>query len=177
MRIIWDDQDNRFLAELTPGEQWREDMEAAKAAGFRTTGPPAWQWYAGTVETLENIRKNPPKSGLTITEQALEKYKPLLEKFKQKQELRKQFKQAQKTAKKQSKDPGVSGLTELVIPEKGYIDASDLPPYVSKWVPPVFQIPDIFCIVCEAPLYLPFPDYSDICIWCEKIKLDRNLGS
>jgi len=128
MRIIWDDQENRFLAELTPGEQWRQDMEAVKAAGFRTTGPPAWQWYAGTVETLENIRENPPKSGLLITEQALEKYKPLLEKFQQKQELRKQFKQAQKTAKKQSKDSEISGLTELIIPEKGYIDASDLQP-------------------------------------------------
>ena len=167
MRIIWDDQENRFLAEFTPGEQWRQDMEAVKAAGFRTTGPSAWQWYAGTVETLENIRKNPPKSGLLITEQALEKYKPLLEKFQQKQELRKQFKQAQKTAKKQSKDPEISGLTELVIPEKGYIDASDLPPFESKWVPWYFPKPDVYCFICEDPLYLPFPDYPDVCIWCK----------
>jgi len=164
VRIIWDDQENRFLAELTPGEQWREDMEAAKAAGFRTTGPPSWQWYAGTVETLENIRKHPPKSGLLITEQALQKYKPILEKFQQKQELRKQFKQAQKIAKKSEKflEPEMFfdaeiGVTCVVVKPSQII-------FVSTFIRP--EPPKERCLLCEDPLYPPL-DGRTFCAWCE----------
>jgi hypothetical protein len=108
-----------------------------------------------------------------LTEIALAKYQTLNQKEEQKAALKKQFKDAQKKAKKESKDPEISGLVEFVIPEKGYIDASDLPLLEVHWKPPVFLKPDIFCIVCEDPLYLPFPDYPDICIWCDKIQREN----
>ena len=168
MRIIWDDQENRFLAELTPGEQWRDDKDVIQNAGFRTDGPPDWQWHTSKAATLNKLRDLKPKSGITLTEVALEHYKQLLQKEEQKAALKKQFKDAQKTAKKESKDPTISGTKELVIPEKGYIDASDLPLYESKWVPWYFPKPDVYCFICGDPLYLPFPDYPDVCLFCDK---------
>lgn len=176
MRIIWDEFNNRFTAELSPGENWREDMEAAKLSGFRTTGPPDWPWYASKASVLNKLRENKPKSGLVLTEVAFQKYKLINDKEQTKLSLRKEFKQAQKKAKKESKDPEISGLRDFIVPEKGYIDSTDLPPLVSTWTFPVFPKPDVYCFVCEAPLYLPFPDYPDICLWCEKIKLDKPVN-
>jgi len=164
VRIVWDDNENRFLAELTPGEQWRDDMEAVKSAGFRTTGPPDWQWYAGTIETLENIRKHPPKSGLLITEQALQKYKPLLEKFQQKQELRKQFKRAQKIAKKSEKlsEPEMFFGAELGI--MCLVVKPTQTAFVSTFTRP--EPPKDRCLLCDEPLYWPL-DGPTFCAWCE----------
>ena len=173
MRIVWDDQDNRFLAELTPGEQWRDDKDSIQAAGFQTDGPPSWIWFTRKASVLIKLRDSKPKTGITLTEVALEYFKQLHQKEEQKSALKKQFKDAQKKAKKESKDPEISGLVELVIPEKGYIDASDLAPIESKWKSPMFSKPDVFCIVCGDPLYLPFPDYPDICIWCDKVQREK----
>lgn len=172
MRIIWNDQDNRFLAELTPGEQWREDMEAAKSAGFKTTGPPSWQWYASKAATLNKLRENRPKSGLVLTEVALQKYQQLNQKEEQKLALKKQFKTAQKEAKKQEKLPEVETYFDAEI---GVI-CLVVKPLSSAFTmsKTVHEAPNAICITCGDPLYAPW-DYPDICLWCDKIKLDKKI--
>lgn len=175
MRIYWHEEKKVFAAEF---HDFQSDLEAVKLAGFRTFGPPEWVWYASPpgVKALNRLRDIKPQSGLTLTEVAFNKYKIASEKLEQKDALKKQFKDAQKIAKKQSKDPKISGLTELVIPEKGYIDSSDLPLFKSTWDKPVFIKPDSMCIVCGDALYLPFPDYPDICGWCDiqqQISIDK----
>lgn len=171
MRIVWNQSEHYFQVEFTQGDLWKDDMETAKTVGFRTTGPPQWQWYTTKPSVLNKLRTNPPKSGITITEVALQKFQFLNDQEQKKLELKKTYEKAKKAARKQSKDPDISGLTELVIPDKGYIDQSDLPPLVPTWkfMPP--PVPDACCFVCGEPLYW-FPDYSDICLWCSKI--DKN---
>jgi hypothetical protein len=147
-------------------------MEAAKAAGFKTDGPPSWLWHTSKAAVLNKLRAHKPSSGLTMTELALQKYQPLNQQEEQKAALKKQFKDAQKKAQKESKDPEISGLVELVIPEgKLWISAEDLPPIESKWsyTPPT--PPEERCMVCEDPLYLY--DYENICLFCKK-ELDNN---
>jgi hypothetical protein len=170
MRIVWDDQQNRFLAELTPGEQWRDDKDSIQAAGFQTDGPPDWQWYTNKASTLNKLRENRPKSGLVLTEVALQKYQQINQKEEQKAALKKQFKQAQKQAKKFEKFPEPEtyfdeeiGVTCLVVKSKP-----------SSFVQSKIQFAsNLFCIVCGEPVY--YPDYDDICLDCndrQKIKLD-----
>jgi hypothetical protein len=171
MRIVWDEVNSRFLAELTPGEQWSSDLESIKIAGFKTDGPPQWQWYTIKALTLNKLRDARPKSGITLTELALEKYKIINQREEEKAALKKQLKKAQTKAKRESRDPTVLDL--IVLPEKGYVDVSDLPALEKQWIPPVFLKPDIYCIVCEDPLYLPFPDYPDICLWCSKVQQEK----
>jgi hypothetical protein len=175
VRIYWHEERKVFAAEF---HDFQTDLDSVKSAGFRTFGPPEWIWYAPPpgVKALNRLRENKPASGLTLTEVAFNKYKIASEKLEQKDALKKQFQDAQKIAKKQSKDPEISGLTEIVIPEKGYIDQSDLPPFKSTWVPWYFPKPDVYCFICGDPLYLPFPDYPDVCGWCDiqqKISIDK----
>lgn len=166
MRIYWHEEKKVFAVEF---HDFQSDLDAVKSAGFRTFGPPEWIWYAPPpgVNPLNRLRENKPASGLTLTEVAFNKYKTASEKLEQKTALKKQFQDAQKKAKKESKDPEISGLTEIVIPEKGYINQSDLPPFKSTWKPFVFPKPDSVCVVCGDYLYLPLPDYPDICSWCD----------
>jgi hypothetical protein len=171
VRIIWNTETKAFQAVLTAGEQWQSDLEAVKLAGFKTTGPPAWQWYTTKPSVLNKLRDNKPKSGLTLTEVALEQYKPLNEKEQQVLALKKQFQKEKKAAEKQSLDSSISGMVEVVIPDKGYIDASDLP--ASGWkhkfdITPMHSIDK--CIICEDPL--AFYEQT-ICLWCGKEQNER----
>ena len=173
MRITWDEQQNRFHAELTPGDKWREDMECVKTAGFRTDGPPSWQWHTQKASVLNKLRAHKPSSGLTLTELALQHYQTINKKEEDKTALKKQFLEASKKAKKESKDPEISGLVELIIPEgKMWISAEDLPVLEtkSKWsfTPPT--PPEERCMVCEDPIY--FYEKENICLFCE-IELDK----
>lgn len=140
-------------------------METVKLAGFKTQGPPTWAWYALKAATINKLRSNKPPSGLVLTETAVQKYNLLNEQEQKKLEVKKQFDQAKKAAKKLSKDPAISGLTELVIPAKGYIGFEDLPPLAVVWLAPVFVRPDSECFLCGDPLY-GYPDYEDVCLWC-----------
>jgi predicted type IV restriction endonuclease len=162
MRIIWNN--DRFEAEFS---EFKTDLESVKSAGFRTDGPPQWTWHTTRVQCLNYLRKNRPQSGLIITEVALQKFNKLNEAAEQKAALKKQFKDANKKAKKESKDPTVSGLTELVIPEgKIWISVEDLPPgkpFEWGFVRP--NPPEDRCMICEEPIYM----YEHlVCLWCEK---------
>jgi hypothetical protein len=169
MRVIWDDKDNRFLAELTPGEQWREDMEAVKAAGFKTDGPPAWSWHTTKASVLNKLRENRPKSGLVLTEVALTHYQTINQKEEEKTALKKQFKQAQKLAKKTEKFPE----RKTYFDEELQITCLFVEPKTTEFTMPKISTVTSAdrCMVCEDPLYCY--DYNLICIWCKK-ELENN---
>jgi hypothetical protein len=162
LRLIWNNE--RFEAEFS---EFATDLETVKSAGFKTDGPPGWTWHTKRISCVNYLRKNKPQSGLIITEVALQKYTKLNEIAEQKAALKKQFQQADKKAKKQSKDPEISGLTELVIPEgKDWISKEDLPPWVS--VIGLFTRPESpkeRCMICDEPIYM----YEHlVCLWCSK---------
>src|SRR6266568_3066253 len=98
MRIVW--QNDRFEAIFTPGDQWQADLEAAKAAGFKTNGPPAWIWSVSKATAIARLRKNRPASGLTITREALEKFQTRLPEEEKNAALLEVLKEAKKRLKK-----------------------------------------------------------------------------
>jgi hypothetical protein len=160
MIICWNN--NRFEAQFT---DFQNDLDSVKTAGFRTSGPPDWMWFAPApgIKALDRLRKSQPKSGLEITELALQHYKSITEKFKQKEDLRKQFKQAQKQAKKEQlilEDTYLdleTGITCLIVkPIKSE--------FVSEYVRPID--PEERCLLCDVPLY-PVIDNGTFCAGCE----------
>ena len=170
MRIIWSDIEQAFQAELTPGDQWRADMEAAKDAGFKTQGPPQWTWQTQKASVLNKLRKNRPASGLTLTEVALQHYKSISEKEEKKAEIKKAFETAKKAADKVSDDPKISGLTPMLIPAgKDWISKEDLPPFIPKVKPFIFgPLPNLTCFICEDLVYFYERTYpTPVCLWCE----------
>lgn len=68
MRIVWQAEQNRFVAEFSAGDQWRLDKDAAKAAGFRCTGPnEAWIWYTTEASVVLALKGH---HGLTVSKEA-----------------------------------------------------------------------------------------------------------
>ena len=105
-----------------------------------------------------------------MTEVALKQYNHRNEQELKKAEVKKQFATASKKAKKLSKDPSVSGLTELVIPEgKYWVSAEDLPAWVSrrKEIERKHLTETLGrCIMCDEWLYIY--EGSTACLWCQK---------
>jgi hypothetical protein len=161
MRILWNE--NKFQAEFSQ-TNWQEDLDAAKSAGFRTAGPPEWVWSTQKASVLNTLKELKPKSGLTLTELALENYKVIDEREKKKEEVKKQYQKAKKAAKKT--EIACDPATEYNFTEKGYVDAKDFPLTNFKWDYKPPALPKESCIVCEAPLY--FYERDDICLFCEK---------
>lgn len=161
MRITW--TNNRFEAELTPGELWRDDKDAIQNAGFRTDGPPDWTWFTQKASTLNKLRDNKPKSGLSITELALEKYQSLNKQDEEKAALKKQFEQAKKQAAKSVED-----TNEYYVDDSTGITCIKVKPgnklQYTKYVPPA--VPEERCMICDDPIY--FFESENICLSCEK---------
>lgn len=64
MRIDWQEDQKRFIAEFNPS-QWHADKYAAKTAGFRCTGPDGgWIWYTLDPSVVLSLKGTP---GLTIS--------------------------------------------------------------------------------------------------------------
>ena len=161
MRISWN---AGFQVEFSQAH-WQEDLDTAKAAGFRTEGPPAWIWKTQKASVLNALKELKPKSGLTITPEALEKYKSLNERETKNAELKKNLKKALKDLKKEADKNDPTTLYDYTA--KGYIVASDLPPlppFVSTHPQPI--PPKEKCMICDDPLY--FYEREDICLHCEK---------
>jgi hypothetical protein len=158
LRIIWNEQENWFQAELTPGESWRDDLDSVKLAGFKTTGEPSWQWYTSKISALNKLRSRPPKSGLVITELALEKFKLLSEQLHKKQELKKTYEKLKKAAQSVN-------WPEFLDPDTGvmcYVVSESKEKYKLDYTPP--KPPDLCCVFCGQPLYCF--DATDVCVWC-----------
>ena len=163
MRILWSEQDSWFYTEIPPGENWRDDMELVRSVGFKTIGPPNWTWHTSKYTLLEKLRDHNPKSGLTITELALSKYKFLKEQAEKKAEVKKAFEQEMKAAEERapSKWPqykdSETGITCFIVEPAAES-------FVWKYVAP--EPPPQTCFICGSPLYMF--DLDDICLWCEK---------
>lgn len=168
MNVRYNSIEGRFEAEFS--QDFQGDLQAVKEAKFHTDGPPAWIWYAPSpgIKALNRLREKKPASGLTITPEALEIYRPLAEAEAKNDAVRKQladFKKKQKKEQKKSENtiPQISG-------GKGWIGPEDLPPapaYVSSFVRP--PDPDLKCVICTQPVYFyERQEPTPMCIWCEK---------
>lgn len=176
MRISWSDEHRAFEAEFAPGDAWAGDQQAAKDAGFKTQGPPSWAWRTATVKPLNALKAKRPESGLTISEEALAKYLPMQKAFEENETVLALLKEKKKVQKKKEKVESHEGMTKVEVPEKGYIDATDLP----KYTPPVvcafartspLDSNASKCISCGDVLYVY--EHPKFCLWCEKIILDK----
>jgi hypothetical protein len=163
MRIIWDNENNWFQAELSLNENWRDDADLVRSIGFKTDGPPAWVWHTTKVSILDKLREHRPKSGLTITEVALEKYKSLKEKSDKKHELKKLFVKAKKVAETTAADETRKTYEHPELGTCVYVEP-EADKFTTKYVRPV--PPDVYCFVCGDPIY-PY-EYPDLCLWCSK---------
>ena len=163
MRIKWNPEMSEFQAEISlTNDGWRDDVDILKQSGFHTSGPPQWAWLTTKVSVLNKLRDLKPKSGLAITELALEKYKFLTDQQTQKAQLKKQFEQA----KKQAAEEIDSAKWRDYIDEETGIVCKQVEPldtkFVWKYTPP--PAPEVWCFICGDALY--FMDYPDLCLWC-----------
>ena len=166
MNIVWDSSAREFVAQFS--SDFAGDLEAVKAAGFHTGGPPEWRWYAPSpgVKALNRLREKRPVSGLTISLEALEVYKPLQEIEEKNLEVRARLADAKKTLKKKLKE---EARCDWLPAGKEYLEAEDLPPippFVSSNLVVPFPGEIKLCEGCGDRLY--FYDYPDICLWCSK---------
>ena len=178
MNIRWDTTESVFVAEFS--QDFNGDLEAVKMAGFRTFGPPAWVWYAPSlgIKALNRLRENRPASGLTITPEALEVYKPLALIEEQNAATRKQLAEVKKKVKKERKeseikivpDAAFAGLNE----GKWWIGTEDLPPWseiASETTPEAIQ-EGPRCVVCRQLVYsYEYPEIP-MCLWCSKVSVE-----
>lgn len=176
MNIRWDTAERVFVAEFS--QDFAGDLEAAKMAGFRPLGvPPPWIWHAPSpgVKALNRLRQNRPKSGLTISPEALVVYQPLAELEAKNEAVRAQLAEIKKQRKKSEKEAAKS---QPQIPEgKAYIEAADLPPtplYVPSYT--ITPVPTSgICEGCGDPTY--FYELDNLCLYCEVKKvLDKPFG-
>jgi hypothetical protein len=188
MRILWNENEKQFEAQLTKGEMWQADQAAASDAGFRTAGPPAWIWRATRAAVLDKLKTNRPASGLTITKEALDAYNRLRAIEDRDAELKKFAKEQKKLQKKEQehrqieseREPGDEVEPEYEVrhyrkvPEywkgKHEITRADLPADVMARLDqrqpiPVRKAEPIGkCKVCGEATY--DPEESDFCLWC-----------
>jgi hypothetical protein len=173
VNLRWDATFRRFIAEFS--SDFQGDLAAVKAAGFKPdTSSGSWVWWTGKAAPLTKLRENRPASGLTITSEAKEQYAPLAAMEAKNTELKAEIAKANKELKKKLKQSADSSM-----PEKGYIDASDLPPLPpleNPYVRPPQDPNAPRCIVCKGLLELFL--YGDdephplACLWCQKSVLE-----
>lgn len=162
MRITWNSIESVFVADFS--SDFSGDLDAVKTAGFRTYGAPHWVWYAPSpgIKALERLKKSPPKSGLLITELALEKYKLLKQQYDKKVELKKEFQKMRTAAQREqegskTKEYEKDGFVSFVVEQK---DTNFVNSYVKSAPGPDY------CFVCGESTYLP--EQSDLCLWCSE---------
>jgi len=171
VNLNWNGTHRRFEAEFST--DFHGDLASVKAAGFKTDGAPEWVWYTYKAGPLTKLREARPASGLTITPEAREQFTSLWTVEEKNAKLKSELATHNKELKKKLKIVEQEG-NALVIPTKGYIDASDLSPCKTEYTAYV-RLPwtGPLCSICSAPL-LPFELHNpNICMWCEKIVLDN----
>ena len=165
MRIIWNPEFRQFEAQLSAGEQWASDQQAAKAAGFRTEGPPDWKWVAFRAAVLTKLKSLKPSSGITISPDALGHYNTLKTAEDKNAEVRAALKAHRKELGK-VEDPA-SGFKFVPGPE-GFLIAEVEPAESKIWnkfVPPA--LPSLRCRICQSPVYMYELQNPATCLDCE----------
>jgi hypothetical protein len=168
MNIAWSQSERVFIAEFST--DFAGDLESVKECGFRTFGPPSWIWYAPApgVKALTRLREKKPKSGLTISPEALTIYRPLAEQWAKNEEIKKAAAELAKANKKEKKKQEQIAAGSAAMPDdKMFITAADLPPMPpseNRFIPP--PPPAERCTSCQQPLY--FYESKDLCLFCEK---------
>jgi hypothetical protein len=174
VNLKWNASLPRFEAEFS---DFHGDLAAVKAAGFKTDGRPDWIWYSYKAEPLNKLRENRPASGLTITTDAKQQFAALHAVELNNAKVRAEFAEHTKALKKKIKEETHEGMTLVVVPPKGYIEASDLPPFTpvcTQFNPP--DKPSAVCIICGDPVYFYEKQDPPTCLYCEKIVLDNSDG-
>lgn len=170
MNLRWNISLRRFEAEFS--SDFNGDLAAVKGAGFKTDGAPQWVWHTSKAGPLTKLREVRPASGLTITPEARSQYTPLAEMEAKNAKIKAEAASHNKVQKKKLK-VAEQIANAIVIPAKGYIDASDLPPMPPscyKYTPP--PRPETTCIICLAPVYFYEKQNPPTCLYCEKFVLD-----
>lgn len=181
MNLRWNGTHRRFEAEFS--SDFQGDLEAVKAAGFKTTGAPEWIWFSQKAAPLTKLRENRPASGLTITAEAREQYTPLAALEAKNAEIKAQLAASNKALKKKLKEEKQEESTTKPLPmkmcEKGYVCFSrgDLPPVILvDYESPKSKtpIPDLKCFICGQPVYFYEKQDPPTCLWCEINVLDNS---
>lgn len=170
MRITWNNQDNRFEAELTAGVLWTSDKDALMSAGFKCIGPPLWIWWTTLSSTLTKLKTNRPQSGLTITKQALERFTAISALEAANTAVKAQLASAKKALRKDQKYQA-----EIAVPQEHEIehgrdfDYNKVPPRTAEsYTPPVIPPPPTtVCYICQTPVYWNECQEPPTCLWCE----------
>lgn len=159
MRLVWNKQERSFEAEF---QDFKGDLEAVKAAGFKTSGPPSWVWYATKASQLDKLKEKRPAS-LTILEDALLEYQKLKKEEDEKAALLNELKAAKKAVKTALADQ----------PEEQSLSSKEWFEYVntiessgSEKVEHIWDGP--ICSVCNCPVYFYMTQTPPMCLWCEK---------
>jgi hypothetical protein len=185
VNIRYDTAMNEFVAEFS--SDFAGDLEAVKAAGFRTGGPPEWRWFAPSpgIKALNRLRSKRPASGLTITPEALLVYQPLADREAKNDEVKAALAAAKKQAKKEQKLKEDSiqdsrfANSECPLPDGRWwtVGPEDLPP--STYVPQSTAVtaaitvpPTMVCHICTQPVYFYELQAPPTCLFCEKNLLD-----
>ncbi len=174
MNLRWNGTFRRFEAEFST--DFNGDLAAVKAAGFKTDGAPEWIWYTYKAGPLTKLRtENRPAFGLTITPEAREQYTSLWTVEEKNAKIKAELAAHNKTLKKKLKIEEQESKA-IKIPEKGYIDASDLPPMPSFVQPrpeSSINLNAPKCIICRGTVYFYEKQDPPTCLYCEKIVLDN----
>jgi hypothetical protein len=190
LRITWNQNEERFEAQFTPGEHWQADKTAAMDAGFKTTGEPTWIWFVHKSAALAKLREHRPGSGLTISKEALDRFDYLQRVEQKNAELKAYAKEQEKRVKREREREKITALHEkdgeVVEPEyepshfratpdywqgKSEITRADLPADVMarfdkhESIPQRRATPLGVCVICGDNLY--FPEETPTCWWCE----------
>lgn len=191
MQISWNSQ--HFVFELTfDKDNFKNCLDCAKAAKFKTTGAPQWIWYTDKVKNVKLLRENKPTSGLTITPDARAQFELQCVEDDKKEAVMKYARDVkarlagkptedERAAKRKEREAaraakGLGPVVRKVKQAKGGAHVKvDIQYDALKHVPFVLpQPPQIQCIYCQAPVYFyeklePLP----VCIWCEKTIADH----
>lgn len=155
MNIRYNKTARCFEAEFSP--DFNGDLAAVKAAKFQYNGS-VWQ---ADFKKVARLREKKPASGLTITPEALEIYKPWSEQNAKNEEVKKQFQQVKKTLKKEE------SLSSWLPQGKEYLGREDLTPAIYNLEAHVsIPTPTERCTSCQDPIY--FYEYADLCLTCSK---------
>jgi hypothetical protein len=170
MNLRWNGTLRCFEAEFS--SDFQGDLAAVKAAGFKTDGPPQWVWYTAKAGPLNKLREARPASGLTINPDAKQQFAVLYEVELSNAKVKAELATHTKVLKKKLRVEEEQVTHAVHIPPKGYIDATDLPPYTppASTLPKPIPLVGPACIICGDILAF----YEKLaCLWCSKIVLDN----